>query len=313
MAESCRYNIKEFAPFTSGKKRIKPALASDWEVSTGGFQCSNDVLNLYSPSLNQRIFDIYAPGFFNFMKNEGVTMNGDKIVGSYAIGSGRVLRKEEDYLATMATVTERKSIIIAKKDMIVGNKYETVCGSTFIFAGTRYFIKGINNKSGIKLTKNKKYYLSFGTSNWQTKSKISDVTSKKVVKDLGPSKKIEELDKAIEHHIKVTKDIIFCSEKLEKPIIEMDWEETNIKIISKSGSYYDTKTPDYMMDNDGFVWNKENDNYSYKVKYFLLQEDDNGTIVKGTDYFTLDTYDNNTERLKNFKSVQPVWKVKETE
>ena len=45
-----------------------------------------------------------------------------------------------------------------------------------------------------------------------------------------------------------------------------------------------------MMDNDGFVWNKENDKYSYKVKYFLLQEDDNGNIAKGTDYFTLDTY-----------------------
>lgn len=296
--QACKYNTKEFATFTSGKKKIKPQPTDDWRVTTGGFKNSNDVLNLTSAKLGQTVYDIGSHSFFRFMKDENVTMNGDKIVGSFAIGTQRVLRKESDYHDTMSKITERKSTIIAKKDMIPGHEYETVCGSTFIFAGTRYFVKSVINKSGIKTTQNKKYYLSYIDEKYY--KKVQDVTSKKVVKDLGLKKDKEFLDNEIEKYIKKEK-ILFSSETLEKIQFELTWEETHENL----NDGYNRITPDYIINTNGFVFQRVNNNW--KVQYKLLQENDKGILVTiDTNDITYDSYDDR-KALVDYKSVVPKW------
>jgi hypothetical protein len=55
---SCKYNLDEFKPFTSGKKRIKPAVTDDWHlIADGGFQ-GNTGVAIQSKKLDCTIFDI---------------------------------------------------------------------------------------------------------------------------------------------------------------------------------------------------------------------------------------------------------------
>jgi len=301
--QACKYNVKEFAEFTSGKKKIKPALTDDWQVTTGGFRNSNDVLNLTSRKLSQTIFDIDSSKFFDFMKKEDVTMKGNDIEGSFAIGTQRVLRKEVDYLATMSKITERKSAVIAKKDMILGHEYETVCGSTFIFAGTRYFVKTVKSKTGIRLTKNKKYYLSFGTGYL---GNIHDVTSKKVVKDLGIKRDKVFLDKEIEKYIsKKNNNVLFSSEISEKQSFTLTWVKCDISLFNKHLNFNGSTI--YIKNKDGFVYMRNTDReWSYKKYYSLLQEDSENKWEITNEDIIIDEYEiANID--KTLESVIPKW------
>lgn len=269
--EACKYNVGEFKPFVSGKKKIKPEVSDDWEVFTGGFAKSTDVLNLTSPKLDQTIFDINSTKFFKFMLDEDVTMNGNKIVGRFVIGSQRVLRKEEDYKATMATITERKSTMIPKSDFKVGYRYETVCGSTFIFAGFRYIIKEVKSKTGIKCTKLTKTYLALGTSDYWNKSGISNVTSKKIVKELGFVQEESYLDSKIAEYTSIQQNkVIYCSKENTKPEMRLEWEERY------TGG---ANVPEFVQNKEGYVFKQSHYHHS---RYIFV-------LVDGIDGLTYDS------------------------
>lgn len=302
MSQACKYNTREFAPFTSGKKKIKPQPTDDWKVTTGGFKSSTDVLNLTSAKLGQTVYDIGSHSFFKFMKEENVTMNGDEIVGSFAIGTQRVLRKESDYLATMATVNERKSTVIPKKDMILGHRYETVCGSTFVFAGTRYMVKSIHNVNGLKATKMKKYYLSYnGKASYWTPS-ISDVTAKKVVKDLGKAREEDFLDKEIKAHFDKKGEILFIAKESEKVEYEVIWGQVETTLTNRHNANFTE-----FIEKDGFIYRKNTEGYGYRFSYDLLEENDGVWALSATkQQIKVDRYEPE-KTLGGYKSVIPAW------
>lgn len=297
--QGCRFNVHEFKEFTSGNKKIKPAVSDDWEVFTGGFRNSTDVLNLRSQKLGQTIYDISSDSFFKFMREENVTMHGNKIEGKFIIGMQRVLRKESDYLETMATVTERKSTMIDKGDLIVGNKYETVCGSHFVYAGARYVITQKQNpkKFVIELTKISKKHFKYAAKGWRGNG-ISDLGNQKVVKDLGPSEDSERMTSLLENHLN---SAAFVSEERANPKLRLQWVPT------KAGTY--------LMDPEGFVYSNEGSNcYPY---YRLMIEDSEGNYTLGSLLASKYMRRKDTNSWRNeyepdtnvLTWVQPMWEV----
>ena len=264
----CKYNVKEFQTFVSGKVRIKPQLADDWVVFTGGFKNSSDVLNLYSKTLEQKIYDCGSDKFFKFMLDNNVTMNGNKIVGKFVIGSQRVLRSEADYQATIGTISERKETLIPKVDWIPGHKYETVCGSNFIFAGIRYTKRIISSKNGLKISNEKKAYFSVGKGNCWPKHGIEDISTKKVVKDLGANQLPGNLEDKFESYGK-TKDILYISKEKSNREFKLRWT------IDKNISY-GYRIPDYITNAEGDMFRRTTSKDSWQDNTFVELEEKDG-------------------------------------
>lgn len=175
----CKYNLQEFKPFVSGKKKIIPAVSDDWELINASFASANGVA-MKSEKLNCTIYDLEFGTFINFLKTESVTMNGSKIVGSFAIGQRRVLRKGEDFDATMKTKTKRLSTNIPKKEWKIGYIYETACGEILTYVGYRYIQKIIPKRNtGIALSKLKKEFFAV-----DEKENVSSVSNRKFVREV---------------------------------------------------------------------------------------------------------------------------------
>ena len=134
---SCKYNTAEFRQFISNHQKIKPAVTDDWVLI-------NETLNttigiaLRSDKLDTTIYDISFRPFINFLKEENVVMNGNKIVGEFAIGVSRVLRKGSDFNETMTLRNGRLKNTITKNKLIVGKRYESLCGNEITYLGSRY-------------------------------------------------------------------------------------------------------------------------------------------------------------------------------
>ena len=124
-------------------------------------------------------------------------MIGDKILGSYVIGQQRVLRKESDYLETMATKVQRVSTSIDKKDWIIGATYETACGEVLTYLGFRYVqsisVTGRYDNAKISFTKLVKKHYARNNNGY-----IVDVTARKFVKLISAnSNSVQECDEIL--------------------------------------------------------------------------------------------------------------------
>lgn len=293
--QACKYNTKEFAPFVSGKKRIKPQLTDDWEVFTGGFQKSTDVLNLSSKKLNQKIYDCGTRKFFEFMLDHNVTMSGNEIVGTFVIGSQRVLRSEADYEATMGVIKERKQTLIPKSEWKSGHRYETVCGSTFNYIGMKYITRSVSNKNGIKLGKPTKNYLAVGVSSYYNASGIDNVTTKKVVKDLGFYTLAGTVPKKIKNLGTHDSNIVYISDTNEAPEFRMVWTGGSTGYLGN-----------YIMDGAGFTYRKLQEKGGRgKDLYVVIEDDGKGNQVAGEEKIEVDTYyDRKKYVTRNFKWVE---------
>ena len=255
---SCKYNIDEFKPFVSGKKRITPQVTDDWELKAESYNTTDGVA-LYSPSLNTKIYDLNFRTFLDFLIRENVTMVGNKIEGRFIVGQARVLRKESDYLQTIATKEERTQVIIPKTDYVIGATYETVCGESITYLGERYVQTLFYSKSGAKWLKVTKKYL--GRSG--TFQRIVDVTSRKFVKLLEEPKNTPEIyENLLETLIrKDYKTAIYgkTKEEVERPL---EFEETknngdfikykNMIVYLPGFSYWGTSATGYII-NDNHV------------------------------------------------------------
>jgi hypothetical protein len=175
---SCKYNLDEFKPFVSGKKKIVPQVSNDWELQAKSYNTTDGVA-LYSPLLNMTIYDLNFRDFLKFLINENVVMTGNKIAGSFIIGQARVLRKESDYNETMSIKSKRTEVIIPKKEYVIGTTYETVCGEILTYLGERYVQTIITTKNGSKLSNITKKLFAVGMKSYNT---AQDITARKFVK-----------------------------------------------------------------------------------------------------------------------------------
>jgi len=178
----CSYNVKLFKPFVSMKTKIVPAMADDWEIIPDTYR-GNDGFKLYSKKLNQTVADIDLRRFLNFSKKYNLIIDSLKLKGDFIIGNDRSVYTKDMYNKWKEKYEERTETNINKKDLIVGSKYETPCGSQFIYLGKYYninFKKGYENGLYI-LTNIKSVYLisnelgnSVSVLNQKVKEKISD-------------------------------------------------------------------------------------------------------------------------------------------
>ena len=259
---ACKYNVDEFKPFISNKKRIKPAPADDWRLINESLNLSESVA-LRSDKLDTTIYDIKFRPFINFLRAEDVTMHGDKIEGSFVIGMSRVLRREQDYNETMGIKNSRESVHIEKKDWKIGHKYESICGETVIYIGKRYTQKikeNLNYDSVSDLTKLKVSYFGIIDNN------IVDITLRKLLLDQGNVLSESEAEKKLENFYNDNWEYV-AFEKV-KPVnytigpISVDYE-----IVFGETKYNYSKTNTYIV---------------YNRKYYLWEHD--GKILVGCGY-----------------------------
>lgn len=130
----CSYNVRLFKPFTSMKTKIIPALADDWIIQTGSYNTTGGFI-LYSKKLNQRVADIELRRFLDFSEKYKLVIDSLKLQGEYVIGNDRSVYTREMYDTWKEKFDERVDKIIEKKDLIRGHRYETPCGSRFIYLG----------------------------------------------------------------------------------------------------------------------------------------------------------------------------------
>jgi len=140
----CSYNVKLFKPFISMKSKIVPAITDDWEIIPDTYR-GNDGFRLYSKKLNQTVADINLRRFLRFSKENSVIINSLKLVGNFIVGNDRSVYTLDMFNKWKEKYDKRVETIIDKKDLIVGSKYETPCGSQFIYLGKYY---NINFKKG---------------------------------------------------------------------------------------------------------------------------------------------------------------------
>lgn len=107
--------------------------------------------SLYSEKLNQRVADIELRRFLDFSGKYNLVIDSLKLQGEFIIGNDRSVYTRKMYDTWKEKYNKRVETIINKKDLIRGHRYETPCGSHFIYLG-RY--KTINIKD--KLDNNSK-------------------------------------------------------------------------------------------------------------------------------------------------------------
>jgi hypothetical protein len=179
----CDYNPTLFKEFTSMKTKVKPALSSTWKLSAFSYRKNESCV--LSNAEGIKIADISISRLLDLMKQEGITMIGDALQGTYIIGNDRSLYTEEMYNIWKDKFEQRISTEIPKKELIENHLYKTVCGSTMLYLGKRYII---NVSRELNLTKGSWEYLCVPYFNVETPAKrftnISKV-NQKAIEDLG--------------------------------------------------------------------------------------------------------------------------------
>jgi len=85
-----------FEPFYSVENKIKPRLADDWKIISGGYEKGSSFI-LYSEKTNQLIHDIKLIKFLEFSELVDLEVKGLKIKGKFIVGNNRSLYTEEMY------------------------------------------------------------------------------------------------------------------------------------------------------------------------------------------------------------------------
>ena len=140
----CDFNPRLFKEFTSMKKKIKPAMADDWEIVPDGYN-TNSGFSMKSKKLNQQIADIELRRFLRFSKEQNLTIIGLNLQGNYIIGNDRSVYTEEMYNKWREKFEERTETIIESANYQVGHQYKTPCGMTLIYLG-EYYVSSLKNK-----------------------------------------------------------------------------------------------------------------------------------------------------------------------
>jgi len=196
----CNYNAKLFKRFTSIKKKITPELADDWKIQPKGYNTIGGMM-LRSEKLDQTVADIDMRRFLQFLEEQQLELKGLSIKGNYIIGNDRSFYTEEMYNTWKDKYEKKVSTEISKKDLIVGQEYESICGGTFFYLGSYYVIKhkskSIKNKDSyqVSLTKQKLTHLVYVGDSYRYVQELKQKVVKKtknVLSDIELAKTIKE-------------------------------------------------------------------------------------------------------------------------
>lgn len=260
----CSYNVTLFKPFVSQKTKIKPALASDWEMIPANYR-GNSGFKLYSKSLGQEVADIDLYRFLDFSKDQKLVIDSLMLQGEYIIGNDRSVYTRKMYDKWKGMFDKRVDEIIEKKDLIVGHSYETPCGSKFIYIGKFYninFKAKLDDDDGFVLTKQKLVHLVADSVGGHP-----TVLNQKVRRDKGMHSKWtdESIEKSL-NKIRTTQHIAWMSkEKIQNPKIVLKEQEHEVKYHTESYWTYDFMKAKYNGVETIFAKNWEGYSYNCSV------------------------------------------------
>jgi hypothetical protein len=176
-----------FKEFTSDGKKIKPDVASDW-IYDFKLRHSDTYISLISNELNQKILNISAKDFLSKVRKEKIKIEGNKIIGSFAISSKKELEPEELFLKYESLIEELEAKEINKQDLEEGAEYELGDKRKAIYLGNKYI--QTQNIKGEKfvLSKIKKAKLIY------VENEVKEINSKdKFIKKVSERKSTKEI------------------------------------------------------------------------------------------------------------------------
>lgn len=181
----CDYNPRLFKEFISMKTKIKPTLSSTWTLKAEQYR------KLESCTLSNeegiKIADISIKRLLQLMKEQNVSLIGDKLQGTFIIGNDRSLYTEEMYNTWKDKFEERISTEIPLAELVEGNMYRTVCGSTLVYLGKRWFINANLKNERFKMSKPTCNHFCFANYNANSSyGRKATKLNQKVIEDLGP-------------------------------------------------------------------------------------------------------------------------------
>jgi hypothetical protein len=124
------------------------------------------------------------------MLEQNVTLVGNKLQGTYIIGNDRSLYTVEMFNEWKDKFEKRVETTINNNDLIEGHLYKTVCGSTFLYLGKRYYISAKVKDINVKLSKQGTEHFIFSYFDPVARNYIDSVPDRlkqKAVEDLGIS------------------------------------------------------------------------------------------------------------------------------
>jgi hypothetical protein len=170
------------------KIEVKPTLSSTWSITAQSYNRNESCI--LSNDEDVSIADISIKRFFQFLKEQNITLIGNKLVGTYIIGNDRSLYTVDMYNEWREKFDKRVETSINKNDLIEGHLYKTVCGSIFLYLGKRNYISARVKDTNVKLSKQGTAYFIlpyFDSMNISSSDRIPERLKQNAVKDLGMS------------------------------------------------------------------------------------------------------------------------------
>jgi hypothetical protein len=170
------------------KVEVKPTLSSTWSITAKSYNKNESCI--LSNDEGVSIADISIERFFQFMLEQNVTLIGNKLQGTYIIGNDRSLYTVDMYNEWKDKFEKRVETSINNNDLIEGHLYKTVCGSTFLYLGKRYYISAKIKDTNVKLSRQGTEHFIlpyFDPMNISSSGRIPERLKQNAVKDLGMS------------------------------------------------------------------------------------------------------------------------------
>lgn len=133
----CDFRGDLFKPFTSAKKKIVPQVSDDWYIIPKSYN-TVDGIGLRSPKLDQSIYDINMRRFIRLLGEYNIKTKGARLFGEFIISSDRDLYTGEMYNEWKDKYDKKIESVLSENDLIVGNRYKTISGLTFVYLGAYY-------------------------------------------------------------------------------------------------------------------------------------------------------------------------------
>lgn len=243
---------KLFEPFTSDGKKIIPERTDDWTYSVyGGY--STPYVSLNSKKLNQNIVQVGVESFFKDVIKKNINIEGNKIIGLFAISSERKLEKEEIFLNYLSLKTEINSKEISKTSLIPGLTYLNNLNEECVFLGKKNTQSLIFKNNLLEKTKIKKVNYIFNKKSnsiqeLSSKIKIISLTNKENIGFLG-------IDEIIKKNI-IKTQYLFMKDKIpsEEELIAYDF--IPVKNYINKNFYFEVDTNRFYL--------RSNSSYEYK-------------------------------------------------
>lgn len=213
----CNFHDKLFTQFISNKNKIVPKVSDDWEIVNESMNI-RESMGLHSPKLNQSIYDISLRRFLEFLKDQNITIQGDKLQGEFVIGQDRSIYTKEMFQEWENKYNKRTETIIPKSQLIPGHKYLSVCGAEILYIGAWYMknlkLENINGswpRKEVRIGESKMNvkHLAWGgysISEFEQNGYVSYKTlTQKITKDLGEEFSKEKVMKVMNEKINNSK------------------------------------------------------------------------------------------------------------